>query len=288
MDKMFKTILMFFLFTITASGVLFFALSFFAEPEQGYGFTTRDYLHIAQTISLSLAIITGTAASAVGYRSHRIRETDATNKRFNEAVRSMCHKDDMFIRIEGIYALERLAFNALNKEEQQRVMEVLCKRLQQERPYPLEKNNTYDQVPYEKDHDAIIQVIMRITRRFKNIHVDLSNTNLHHLEFKKLNLKNANFRNSNLSYASFHKVNLKNASFYTARIILVGFKYSNLKNANFNDAYIAHSGFDYSYLKGTLVDLKKVHIISCKFGRFKRKITVLHPDRPRFKGDDSD
>ena len=82
-DKINQTIIIFLAIAVTVFVGISCFLYFVAKPEQSGGFTTKDYLNIAQTISLSFIMFTGAAASAVGYRLQSIKETDATNKRFN-------------------------------------------------------------------------------------------------------------------------------------------------------------------------------------------------------------
>jgi len=114
-------------------------LYFCSNPENPKnGFTAKDYLNMAQTIAIALAVLTGTITAGMAYRSHQIKEVDSTNKRFNEAVNALVD-ENKYISMQGVRALERLARNAPNKHERQAVVRMLCDYLRDNRDGNLRK-----------------------------------------------------------------------------------------------------------------------------------------------------
>ncbi|MCL2054796.1 MAG: pentapeptide repeat-containing protein [Oscillospiraceae bacterium] len=278
-DKIHQTIIAFLCIAVIVFGGIFCFLYFGAKPEQSGGvkFTTKDYLNIAQTISLSFIVFTGAAASAVGYRLQSIKETDATNKRFNEAVRSLCSGEDVFVRIEGIYALERLAFNAPNSKERQRVMDILCTYLRKKRSVDKFKENK--SCDLKEDHKAIIEVIKRINQRYKGLDVNLSETNLYKANFGGAYLEETEFRFAHLESVNFNHAHLKKVNFMDAHLEKATFLYAHFEIKKTrslwirsyvimpSDAHLEGADFDYAYIRG-----KVYNDGVCSFGGYIDRI----------------
>ena len=171
--------------------------------------TSGDYLNIAQIVAYSLALVTGASAAAIAYRAHRIKEVDATNKRFNEAVRSLNTKDksgeaNYSIRLEGIYALQRLAENAPHDRERRRVMNVLCQYLRYNRGVDYYKENPNTPLELDYDEETIIAVLVELSKKYKRrIRIDLSYTNLYGADFNGAHLARASFYCSHCEHINF-------------------------------------------------------------------------------------
>jgi uncharacterized protein YjbI with pentapeptide repeats len=204
---------------IVAIGILVFIFAFRAQD-----LTAQDFQNVAQGIAIFLAVFTGTMAAAIGARSHSLKEVDKTNERFDNAVRSMCLEDkegenNIYIRIQGVYALERLAFSGISKKERQRVVDILCTRFREKCPAKDENGDWHDYTRRKNDHDVIIDSIARITQKYKGNDVDLYGTNL-----VGADLRGADLRGARLMFANLRGVNLRGA---------------NLREANLNYAAIS-------------------------------------------------
>ncbi|HCC34851.1 MAG TPA: hypothetical protein DEQ02_04170 [Ruminococcaceae bacterium] len=274
-DKVLKTIILFILIAFSFSALVLCYLHFQASPGNNIGtqnassassvpvgFTTNDFLHMAQTISFCLAILTGAAAAAIGYRAHRIKEVDATNRRFNEAVRSMCNCDSQFVCIEGIYALERLAFNAPNEKERQRVMEVLCTWLRDERRLDKfiseDKNQIYEYL--NEQSKAALNVIIRIKKKYKEVAIDLSRTDFLRINLENVYLEGSDFLNTYfweisflggyLADVKFREAYLKGANFEDAHLEGTNFEGARIEDANFKGAHLGNASFWHALFEG--------------------------------------
>jgi hypothetical protein len=223
MKVMHKTILIVVLVAVTLASTAFFIIKHYIPVKD-----TGDLLHAVQSITFGLAILTGAGTAAVGYRAHSIKETDATNRRFKEAVDSMTtggeKADDVFKRIQGILALERLAFNAPDNMERQRVMDVLCGWLQEVRK--VNHPHGDNKIPLGKDHEHVINVIIRLRKKYKRLKVDLSKTNLY----------DANFCGASLNGAIFEEAYCEKADFHRAKCKKVYFRYAHCENTSFSFA----------------------------------------------------
>ncbi|MDR1564474.1 MAG: pentapeptide repeat-containing protein [Oscillospiraceae bacterium] len=247
MKVMHKTILIIVLTAVTLASTAFLVINYYNPVSNA-----QDVLHTVQSITFGLAILTGAGTAAVGYRAHSIKETDATNRRFKEAVDSMTtggdEAEDVFKRIQGILALERLAFNAPDNKERQRVMDVLCGWLQEVRKAEPDEETDYTGVNnIGKDHEHAIKVIIRLRAKYKKLEVDLSKTNLCWADFQGANLNEANFREANLSWANFEEANLNGANFQEVNLDWANFMQTHLSGADFFKANCEYVRFNFAH-----------------------------------------
>jgi uncharacterized protein YjbI with pentapeptide repeats len=193
--------------------------------------SSEDFLNMAQTIAYALGLLTASAAAAIAYRSQRMKEVDTTNRRFKDAVTSLSKKD-IFVRIEGIYSLERLAFNAPNANERQRVAEVLCAFLRERLKYVKPKDKE-EYTPLEKgiDHTTVLEVLKRLREKFGKLDYDLSFTDLAKMDFENAHFAGVNLRASNLQGA-----NLRGAYLFWARLSEADLSGAYLSGANLSEA----------------------------------------------------
>ena len=252
---MYKTIGFFILFSIIISIVLFCVLHCFSNPENLIiGFTAKEYLSIAQTIAIALAVLTGAGTAGMAFRSHQIKEVDAINKRFNEAVTAMA-SDNKYISMQGIYALERLAKNAPNKHERQNVVRILCGYLREHRNVAqIEAEREANPDEYDSisrlNHvlESIAVVVTNLKNTFGEVKIYLPNTNLDNFCFVDVNLKNSHFCNSSFLKGDFINVNLNGAElfgviFRCAKFYDVTFEKALLTGANFEKAECEGANF---------------------------------------------
>ena len=257
-------------FAVALAAVLILCIK--PEPPNVH-LTSDDYLNIAQIVAYSLALVTGASAAAIAYRAHRIKEVDATNKRFNEAVRSLNTPDkndeqgkiieeNISIRIEGVFALQRLAENAPSGKERQRVVDVLCQYLRYHRNVDKFKDNP--DTPLKDDEKAIIKALVELSQTYKSkMRIDLSFTNLYFVDFSDAYLEMANFSgahckwaifmNAHCKRAFFEETHCEDALFYGAHCENtwfcrthcedVSFRRASCKNAKFMEVYCQNTDF---------------------------------------------
>ncbi|MDR0883054.1 MAG: pentapeptide repeat-containing protein [Oscillospiraceae bacterium] len=219
----------------------------------------QDFLHIAQTVAYAMGLITAAAAAAIAYRTQRMKEVDATNDRFKAAVTSLKTGNDAYVRIEGLYALERLANAAPNSVERQRAVDVLCGVLKSER-----KVGEFTDKKLFVVHQTCLQCISRLNKAYwETIRFDLSETNLSDIAFESISLQyacldsacfeKAELELANLTDASVSYADFTHAHLWRANLTCASFCCANLTNANLQSANLTGANLEYADLTGAIL-----------------------------------
>lgn len=188
------------------------------------------------------------------YKSIKATALDPTNK-----LQAEFHPDDtpvmiretveetvpnLEVRIGAIYSLERIAQDSLRDHIQ--IMEVLCAYVRQNTPAgDIAPSEDIFSLPTPRsDIQTAITVIGRrsnagIKKEWDNkFRLDLSNTNLSHIDFKKGNFSAALFNDCRIVSGNFSSCNLTGVRFIGTLLNYSNFNRTELRGTNFNHAII--------------------------------------------------
>jgi len=241
-----RTMVFFVLLAVaTAAGVVLWNYFFFKPPA-----TLEELYNLAQVTAYAIALVSAPAAAAIAYRAQRLKEVDATNSRFKEAVKSLSSKD-IYVRVEGIYALERLGLNAPNANERQRVMEVLCGFLRTDLKYIEPKNGEkYTSLEKQIYHIAALEAIKRLRDKYAWLEVDLSQTDLGGTFFDGMDMRSANFSDANFCWAYLCGANLRWADLSGAKLYGADLSWADLRSAKLGGAKLYEADLTDAYIDG--------------------------------------
>ncbi|MBI4401230.1 MAG: pentapeptide repeat-containing protein [Nitrospirae bacterium] len=187
--------------------------------------------------------------------------------RFTQAIDQL-GKDNLELRLGGIYALERIARGS--ETDHWPVMEVLTTYIRAHASWK-ENRSPQDEPPPQKltaDIQAILTVLGRRERTYKNgedLRLDLRGTDLRranlsgaHLEgaiLSEVRLEEANLAGINLEEAILREArlehsNLTEANLQGAFLLNTSFKGARLRNANLQGAFLGGTRFDEADLLG--------------------------------------
>lgn len=220
----------------------------------------KDLITAENNARLALAQIIGGLVVLLGlyatFKNVRVAEEGKLTERFSKAVEMLSNKDQLNVRLGGIYALERIARDSL--KDHWTVMEVLTAfvraqseqdrlRIKEERSLisGLEKRQIKElglpDIKLSEDIQAILNVISRrkwVEQERLHQRIDLSHTFLERGEFGDANLSWCNFSNSVLNGASFFRAKLNLSNFHQANLTEAF-----LIEANFSGALLASANF---------------------------------------------
>ena len=186
---------------------------------------------------------------------------------FNKAIENLSNKDDVSIRLGGIYALARLAKES--EKDYEPIMIILIKYLRDHIDSPQLKNNPSDNdiKSYMNDDrfekynpkieiQAIINVIgERNTSLGENVILDLSN-----LDLSKLKFSNFNFKSVKIEYSLFLQAKFDHCYFsgdisaHFCRFDHCRIDYSTFYNVEFGVCYFNKAIFRYcSFIKVSML-----------------------------------
>jgi uncharacterized protein YjbI with pentapeptide repeats len=190
-------------------------------------------------------------------------------ERFTKAIDQLGKKDDLAVRLGGIYALERIARDSAKDHWQ--VMEVLT-------AFVREHQHQGSKTP--ADIQAILTVVGRRTRTFGNgetQRLNLSNANLQgaylaRAQLQQANLEGAQLQQANLEGAQLWKANfaqaqLQRAYLAEAQLQEAFFVFAQLQGANFTQAQLWKANFGQAQLQGA--NLQGAQLQSAFFGMAK-------------------
>ena len=168
---------------------------------------------LSQTMLGALVVVTlyftWRRVSAAEQAGTIAREGQIT-ERFTRAVEQLGNKDNMAVRLGGIYALERIARDS--ERDHWQVMEVLTAFAREKSPHCKDKPCIQ---PIAADIQAILTVLGRRNPKYdwKGLRLDLSDTHLHGARLLGANLEHVMLTGANLRNASFFRVNFRGAIF---------------------------------------------------------------------------
>ena len=147
---------------------------------------------------------------------NKLKAVDLMNKLFNDASQKLntldkIDEENISVRIEGVYALQRLAENAPNGRERQRAVDALCQYLRNHRSVDaFTELDTF----LEEDEKAIIRALVQLSQTYKSkIHINLSRTNLYFADFRAAYLERADFTGAYCEDAFFGEAYCEGALF---------------------------------------------------------------------------
>jgi predicted DNA binding CopG/RHH family protein len=218
-----------------------------------------NWIHLITGLSSSAAAL---LVAGVGYKNYQALQqknaTDAettkqnyqalvdknTADRFSRAVEMLGDKEQITVRLGGIYSLERIAKDS-PEGYHWIIMELLTAFVRENAPFPPFPNSealanamkAYSR-PVEKD----IQAILTVLGRRGNRELESSNLNLMYTC-----LSCASFRDTDLTGMDFRFSDLSSSHFVNANLTGVVFRYANLKGTDFIDADLDQADFSVAY-----------------------------------------
>ena len=202
-------------------------------------------------VGIAILIIAG-VSSAIAFRAYKLKAVISISKLFNDASQKLntldkLDEENISIRMEGIYALQRLAENAPNGRERQRAVDALCQYLRNHRSVDaFAEPDTF----LEEDEKAIIRALVQLSQMYKSrIRVDLSRTNLYFADFRGAYLEGADFMGAYCEDAFFGETNCKKALFIGADCMSTMFTEAYCEGAVFEGAHCEGANFSRSYCK---------------------------------------
>lgn len=163
--------------------------------------------------------------------------------RFSQAIDQL-GSESLEIRLGAIYSLERIAEDS--SRDYSTVLEVLSAYLRENAPISL--SDEADSVESDRrsaDLQAALDVLGRLSSgngsRSRSRWLDLSKSDLHHLDFGGFNFGTTKFNECRLDQARFHKSKLSSSEFSKATIRNSTFRHANIRNATFKAADLSNA-----------------------------------------------
>ena len=219
-----------------------------------------------QAITSSIGTIATIVGGAVLYLNFRVANRNAeiaedkqVTERFSKAIEQLGNKEQLQVRLGGIYSLERIAKDS--SKDLWTIVEVLSSFIREyavtrskgkARPSLLEAAlqnqtaTTNKPIKLPTDIKAAFTVIERIYKRHTdNQKIDLQGVDLSGTDLSGINLSSADLSGANLNLAKLSDVNLSNATLSLADFSSADLSGANLVIASLNGAKLrdAHLGF---------------------------------------------
>ena len=172
-----------------------------------------------------------------------------TPLRVNRAIEQLGDKENMVIRLGGIYDLEQLAQDS--EKDHGRIMEVLTAYVRENAPVQMEYTPEEDERP-PTDMQAILTVLGRretTGKNRRNAPLDLSNTQLIGADLREADLRRADLSGAALGGAKLNKADLTDAGLDEADLTDAG-----LDEADLTDADLREADLDGADLRGADLD----------------------------------
>jgi hypothetical protein len=194
----------------------------------------------------ALAVLAGgvaTAGAILTGLSYRLSRSGQVTERFTSAIDQIGNENNPLVRLGGIYALERIAYDS--RRDHPRVMEVLTAYVRDPPPYR-ERAET----PHEPDIDvqAAVAVLARRKHRYDEHRLDLSKAQLTGVKLPpKANLRGVDFAEAKLQHASLPGVDLRDRRFANE------VAKADLGKADLTDAHLEGAELAGASLRGTIL-----------------------------------
>jgi uncharacterized protein YjbI with pentapeptide repeats len=229
------------------------------------GLDAKERIDARQGVrTASLALLAGTigvVGAVYTARGFALNRAGQLTDRFSKAIEQLGHKDQLDVRLGGIYALERIARDSNHDHPQ--VVEVLTAYIREHAPrrHALRQNDHVDDgscdvsppSPYkpvgmvsarpDTDLQAALTVLGRRTlahEQQKDLPaIDLSWTSLAGADLAGAHLTGANLERANLAGAILRRVNLQRANLAGANLAGANLVEANLGGANLAGANLA-------------------------------------------------
>ena len=177
-----------------------------------------------------------------------------TPLRVTRAIAQLGDKENMVIRLGGIYDLEQLAQDS--EKAHGRIMEVLTAYVRENAPVQREYTPQADERP-PTDMQAILTVLARRETTGKNrgnAPLDLSNTQLIGADLREADLREADLRGADLSGAFLGGAKLNKADLTDAGLDEADLTEADLRGADLTEADLRGADLDRADLRGTDLD----------------------------------
>jgi hypothetical protein len=228
-------------FVVVAYLVLKLAPDWFAETK---GLDANGQADARQGVrTAALALLAGLVAvvgAVYTARSFTLNRAGQLTDRFTKAIEQLGRRDELDVRLGGIYALERIARDSV--EDHPQVVEVLTAYVREHAPKALpprdhrarEAQQSTDEPHGRLGPDTDVQAVLTVLGRRTLAHEkdtmprpDLSSTDLSHASFRRANLGRASLSGANLRAANFNGAVLSGTALSKANL-----SWANLRQAD--------------------------------------------------------
>jgi len=226
-------------------------------------------------------IIGGFLGLLFAFQRLQIAERGQVTERFSKAVEHIGDKENVSVRIGGLYALEKIALDS--EKERATIQKVIASFIR--RPPYLDKSKTTISSNLNDCPDIHIAIkIFRDLNNSSDSYPDLSNARLEYLDLSrldlsKLNFTGASFKGSSLKYANLNKSNfvtsdfeksdLSNVSVHSTNFMNTDFTKSILFQSTIKDCCLSFSKFEEAEIESTSIRnsaLSYCDFSKCSFG----------------------
>ena len=177
-----------------------------------------------------------------------------TPLRVTRAIEQLGDKENMVIRLGGIYDLEQLAKDS--EKDHGRIMEVLTAYVRENAPVQMEYTPQADERP-PTDMQAILTVLGRretTGKNRRNAPLDLSNTQLIGADLREADLRGADLSGADLREADLDGAKLNKADLTDADLDEADLTDADLRGADLTDADLRGADLDGADLRGADLD----------------------------------
>ena len=180
-------------------------------------------------------VVAAEQTAKAAQRTVEVAQEGQITERFTRAIEQLGN-DNIAMRLGGIYALERIAFDS--DKDRSQVMEVLTAYVREHSRIDRQSGGQSSDRPVTTDIQAILTVLGRLNTDIEEPirRLDLHNTNLRGADFTRARLQWAILTNANLHGAILSGANLLGAILTTTNLQEADLSFANLTGVNFADA----------------------------------------------------
>jgi len=204
----------------------------------------------------------------ISQKTLETQQDQQVTERFTRAIDQLGATDDdgeprLEIRLGGIYALERIAWDSPGRDYST-VVEVLTAYVRANAPYPPkgspDPGAVANEASEQKEPSADIQAILDVLGRREEDRVpeeyrvrpDLRRTDLFRANLTKANLTEANFFRANLIGAYLIRADLKKANFFQADLKRANLRGADLRGADLERTDLERTDLERADLRGAI------------------------------------
>jgi uncharacterized protein YjbI with pentapeptide repeats len=235
-----------FLAALGVTGILFLVVAVFPPLLAGGEDSENE---VRGTLLQALAGLVLLVGLYLTYRTFDLNRQGQVTERFTRAIDQLGEESKLDVRLGGIYALERIAWDS--ERDHWPTMEVLTAYVREHAPLPPPRSvsepeaqkagsgpSTLDEAPSRKAIPADIQAILSVLSRRNTEYdkpesrLDLGRANLQGADLRGANLRRADLRGANLRGADLIEANLQGANLSGANL------QARLRGANLEGAHL--------------------------------------------------
>jgi Pentapeptide repeats (8 copies) len=196
-------------------------------------------------------------------RGHELDRQAQVTERFTRAIDQLGEESKMDVRLGGIYALERIAWDS--ERDHGPVMEVLTAYVREHAPLPPPRSGSErearEPAPPRQDIQAILTVLGRRNADYdrprgsiERMSLELSGTDLHDADLFEANLQGVGLNSANLPGALLVGANLQGADLIEANLQGANLNEANLRGALVSEANLQGANLAGANLQGAFLD----------------------------------